>query len=130
MIANPAAASADGLPRITDCHIDRPGVELPSMKLSGTFLITGALVLLLTTGCGSSGTPAPDTATTTGTETSTTAGDDETATGADTTAGGGETATGTVEFRATDAPPEDVTSIVVTVDNVQVQRTEPTMTPG
>lgn len=63
------------------------------------FLIVAALVLLLAPGCGSSGTPADEPAVTTEART-----------------------TGTIEIRATDAPPEGVSSIVVTVDNIQVHR--------
>ena len=69
------------------------------MRRYVVFLMVAALVFLMA-GCGSSGAPA----------------DEEPEAPAD----GPET--GTVEIRATDAPPEDVTSIVVTIDNIQVHK--------
>ncbi len=72
------------------------------MRRFVTLVMVAALVFVMA-GCGSSDTPADESTT-------------------DTTAPGEETATGTIEIRATDAPPEDVTSIVVTVDNIQVHK--------
>ncbi|MEE8352968.1 MAG: YbhB/YbcL family Raf kinase inhibitor-like protein [Dehalococcoidales bacterium] len=69
------------------------------MRRYVVFLLAAALVLLVAPGCSPSDTPADEPAATTGAGT-----------------------TGTVEIRATDAPTEGVSSIVVTVGSIQVHR--------
>ncbi len=69
------------------------------MRRYVVFLLAAALVLLVAPGCSPSDTPADEPAATPGAGT-----------------------TGTVEIRATDAPPEDISSIVVTVANIQVHK--------
>ena len=82
------------------------------MKRYIIFLIAISMILLAA-GCSSDSTPTDDT---TATETDATV---DTATEAS-----DMLATGTVEFRATDAPPEEITSVVVTVDNIQVHKSD------